>query len=135
MITNLRKDIRFKLYHLVAAVLLRVVTLHAETPVSLPRSGRAQSGMIMIIICDCACAPVRRVPHLEGPGPVHVLHADPVLAPLDVDRLGRPVVVGVGAADLQYMYEIIQVSGIQIFGCILLLGAGLATFSIQWALQ
>ena len=114
MITNIRMDLRFKLYHLVAAVLLRVVTLHAETPVSLPRSGRAQSGMIMIIMCDCACAPVRRVPHLEGPGPVHVLHADPVLAPLDVDRLGRPVVVGVGAADLQYMYEIIQVSGIQI---------------------
>ena len=45
---------------------------------------------------------------------MHVLHADPVLAPLDVDRLGRPAVVGVGAADLQYMYEIIQVSGIQI---------------------
>ena len=89
--------------HLVAAVLLLVVTLHAETPVSLPRSGRPQSGTM--VMCDCACAPVRRVPHLEGPGPVHVLHADPVLAPLHVDGLGRPVVVSVGAADLQYMIQ------------------------------
>ena len=89
--------------NLVAAVLLLVVTLHAETPVSLPRSGRPQSGMVTM--CDCACAPVRRVPHLEGPGPVHVLHADPVLAPLHVDGLGRPVVVGVGAADLQYTIQ------------------------------